>query len=131
MLSLTLSVFSSCFVFFFFSSRRRHTRLQGDWSSDVCSSDLGGIGGGRRGPLRRIAWVHPRATHGLFVELRHRERYDSLSGGRRSAHGCALSNAAAARRTPASSRQRPTICTPTGRPDFVKPAGTEIAGRPT
>src|SRR2546426_5011890 len=29
----------SC-VCFFFSSRRRHTRLQGDWSSDVCSSDL-------------------------------------------------------------------------------------------
>src|SRR5574337_998310 len=27
--------------FFFFSSRRRHTRLSGDWSSDVCSSDLG------------------------------------------------------------------------------------------
>src|SRR5256885_26878 len=27
-------------VIFFFSSRRRHTRLQGDWSSDVCSSDL-------------------------------------------------------------------------------------------
>src|SRR2546426_8413662 len=26
-------------MFFFFSSRRRHTRLQGDWSSDVCSSD--------------------------------------------------------------------------------------------
>src|SRR5688500_19511469 len=25
---------------FYFSSRRRHTRLQGDWSSDVCSSDL-------------------------------------------------------------------------------------------
>src|SRR5256885_17194516 len=25
---------------FLFSSRRRHTRLQGDWSSDVCSSDL-------------------------------------------------------------------------------------------
>src|SRR6266446_1517255 len=30
-------------MFFFFSSRRRHTRLQGDWSSDVCSSDLGHI----------------------------------------------------------------------------------------
>src|SRR5205807_7062333 len=27
---------------FFFSSRRRHTRLQGDWGSDVCSSDLVG-----------------------------------------------------------------------------------------
>src|SRR6266487_6034591 len=25
---------------FFFSSRRRHTRWTGDWSSDVCSSDL-------------------------------------------------------------------------------------------
>src|SRR6266480_2250575 len=31
-----------CFVFFFFSSRRRHTRLTCDWSSDVCSSDLSG-----------------------------------------------------------------------------------------
>src|SRR5688500_20316405 len=35
---------------FFFSSRRRHTRLQGDWSSDVCSSDLSAniIRGSRR-----------------------------------------------------------------------------------
>src|SRR5690348_11990343 len=28
------------YIFFFFSSRRRHTRWTGDWSSDVCSSDL-------------------------------------------------------------------------------------------
>src|SRR2546421_884098 len=28
------------FIFFFFSSRRRHTRSDRDWSSDVCSSDL-------------------------------------------------------------------------------------------
>src|SRR5437763_12936775 len=28
------------FSIFFFSSRRRHTRYIGDWSSDVCSSDL-------------------------------------------------------------------------------------------
>src|SRR5271168_4968698 len=27
-------------ILFFFSSRRRHTRSYGDWSSDVCSSDL-------------------------------------------------------------------------------------------
>src|SRR5256884_2441657 len=27
-------------LFFFFSSRRRHTRCSRDWSSDVCSSDL-------------------------------------------------------------------------------------------
>src|SRR6266436_143231 len=29
------------FICFFFSSRRRHTRCSRDWSSDVCSSDLG------------------------------------------------------------------------------------------
>src|SRR5690606_9774366 len=34
-------------VFFFFSSRRRHTRFSRDWSSDVCSSDLH-----ERGPQR-------------------------------------------------------------------------------
>src|SRR5256885_6238628 len=33
----------TCPFVFFFSSRRRHTRLQGDWSSDVCSSDLHGV----------------------------------------------------------------------------------------
>src|SRR5207253_4064322 len=31
---------SLCDVYFFFSSRRRHTRWPRDWSSDVCSSDL-------------------------------------------------------------------------------------------
>src|SRR5436189_2801473 len=31
---------SSYFCFFFFSSKRRHTIYIGDWSSDVCSSDL-------------------------------------------------------------------------------------------
>src|SRR5258706_10910478 len=35
---LCIEVFNN----FFFSSRRRHTRLVSDWSSDVCSSDLGG-----------------------------------------------------------------------------------------
>src|SRR5256885_5212718 len=40
-----LRLYEACgwLIFFFFSSRRRHTRLQGDWSSDVCSSDLGGV----------------------------------------------------------------------------------------
>src|SRR5215211_6803118 len=33
-----------CFmIFFFFSSRRRHTRSLCDWSSDVCSSDLSAL----------------------------------------------------------------------------------------
>src|SRR5437764_7764950 len=35
---------------FFFSSRRRHTRYIGDWSSDVCSSDLYGA---RDGDVKR------------------------------------------------------------------------------
>src|SRR5437879_11186075 len=32
------------YLSFFFSSRRRHTRYIGDWSSDVCSSDLDAAG---------------------------------------------------------------------------------------
>src|SRR5438094_1756225 len=39
-LDLLLFFFDYLCVFFFFSSRRRHTRSYGDWSSDVCSSDL-------------------------------------------------------------------------------------------
>src|SRR6266508_5450052 len=35
--------------FFFFSSRRRHTRWPRDWSSDVCSSDLGLFNAGQLG----------------------------------------------------------------------------------
>src|SRR5713226_6463424 len=35
---------------FFFSSRRRHTRWTGDWSSDVCSSDLRPPAGDTRKP---------------------------------------------------------------------------------
>src|SRR5207253_3662436 len=41
-------------LFFFFSSRRRHTRWPRDWSSDVCSSDLRPAGG-RQVPLRVAA----------------------------------------------------------------------------
>src|SRR2546430_4632352 len=37
------SVALACWVSFFFSSRRRHTRFDCDWSSDVCSSDLIGL----------------------------------------------------------------------------------------
>src|SRR5690348_17530229 len=37
---LLMVVLSLYLLFFFFSSRRRHTRWTGDWSSDVCSSDL-------------------------------------------------------------------------------------------
>src|SRR5690606_40966631 len=33
-------IFFTLCLYFFFSSRRRHTRFSRDWSSDVCSSDL-------------------------------------------------------------------------------------------
>src|SRR5688572_20777215 len=42
-LSYCLIVGSISLVLFFFSSRRRHTRFDCDWSSDVCSSDLGAL----------------------------------------------------------------------------------------
>src|SRR5437763_6871043 len=42
--SFAYSHFDS-YSFFFFSSRRRHTRYIGDWSSDVCSSDLSASNG--------------------------------------------------------------------------------------
>src|SRR2546430_487166 len=38
--ALSLSLIHALCIFFFFSSRRRHTRFDCDWSSDVCSSDL-------------------------------------------------------------------------------------------
>src|SRR5689334_24400428 len=45
---------------FFFSSRRRHTRWNCDWSSDVCSSDLEAAISSR---------VHPRARAEELVQL--------------------------------------------------------------
>src|SRR6266542_3941891 len=79
--------------FFFFSSRRRHTRCYRDWSSDVCSSDLAvawmrrwhrlldhrvpgkrsGYGGeqveGDRGECPTPAHVHERGPERLEVRL--------------------------------------------------------------
>src|SRR2546430_10280833 len=43
---------------FFFSSRRRHTRFDCDWSSDVCSSDLGVAAGVAVLGLALAAWSH-------------------------------------------------------------------------
>src|SRR6266487_6064553 len=47
--------------FFFFSSRRRHTRWTGDWSTDVCSSDLVGM-------LRIPDHPDPRDRRSRFLE---------------------------------------------------------------
>src|SRR5256885_4110014 len=62
-----------CESVFFFASRRRHTRLQGDWSSDVCSSDLYAVTGPDGaftiaevppGDYTLVAW-HPQAGTAL------------------------------------------------------------------
>src|SRR6266487_6238115 len=48
---------------FVFSSRRRHTIWTGDWSSDVCSSDLRGRAAGSKS-RRACRWLRPeRCTH--------------------------------------------------------------------
>src|SRR2546426_6742187 len=57
-------------TFFFFSSRRRHTRLQGDWSSDVCSSDL----------LARDTDRHP-YREGLYAGARRRPAFCAAQRG--------------------------------------------------
>src|SRR2546430_13234932 len=51
------------YLFFFFSSRRRHTRFDCDWSSDVCSSDL--LRRGPRGRRRRLCHRRPAAPPGV------------------------------------------------------------------
>src|SRR5882762_11489670 len=59
-------------IFFFFSSRRRHTRFKCDWSSDVCSSDLvGGASQFLADALRRrpsnLAWLLEPATMRVWL----------------------------------------------------------------
>src|SRR2546430_3330450 len=48
--------------FFFFSSRRRHTRFDCDWSSDVCSSDLAAVG-----RAEGVALAHDAEERGLAM----------------------------------------------------------------
>src|SRR5690349_14197944 len=55
-----------CLRFFFFSSRRRHTRSLRDWSSDVCSSDLDTFFVVRHGTVAVGNFVPPRGE--LVIE---------------------------------------------------------------
>src|SRR5256886_5691162 len=53
-------------VYFFFSSRRRHTRFDCDWSSDVCSSDLWRGRNAKRWPhsvMMRSSWNASSRAH--------------------------------------------------------------------
>src|SRR5437762_3667914 len=64
-------------MFFFFSSRRRHTRYIGDWSSDVCSSDLFARGACRFRSRRH--WRMMRRVVGARTEERHMANGESRS----------------------------------------------------
>src|SRR5690348_18232193 len=67
----------SLFFFFFFSSRRRHTRWTGDWSSDVCSSDLARSRGQPArvpGSRPRVVSAPDRGRHGRLQQRRSEER---------------------------------------------------------
>src|SRR5207248_3961634 len=65
-----------CFLFFF-SSRRRHTRSYGDWSSDVCSSDLQQSHSPRNLPRREVRPVgsgQRKSVMAMETRLRSEER---------------------------------------------------------
>src|SRR5207249_5711582 len=70
--------------FFFFSSRRRHTRSKRDWSSDVCSSDLLPRSAGRRrcSPPRRRPALRGRARRDSRARSSTRPRVPRSPSGR-------------------------------------------------
>src|SRR5690606_40633873 len=80
---------------FFFSSRRRHTRFSRDWSSDVCSSDLGSLRRLCHGFARSSTARFPRPPRG-FVLPAWPGRGKTLAPGR-----AATTPASANRRNPA------------------------------
>src|SRR5262245_34165256 len=82
-------------------------------------------------PRRRLApRVETTVGGGVGEQPRRRRSAHGRFGGRRAAHGRAVSNAAEAWSTVRSSKRRPTICNPIGMPAAVNPAGTVAAGWP-
>src|SRR2546430_7748856 len=87
-------MFYNCF---FFSSRRRHTRFDCDWSSDVCSSDLSTVEDASLGIAQasvvedaaklkeRIEFVHEQVKSDALVEeyIEGRELYVGMMGNER------------------------------------------------
>src|SRR5947207_15228572 len=69
-------------MFFFFSSRRRHTRSLCDWSSDVCSSDLRALGKDARRPLPRREALRPERQQDVDHERRLRGRSEERRVGK-------------------------------------------------
>src|SRR5215203_7125294 len=91
----------SCF--FFFSSRRRHTRYWRDWSSDVCSSDLALVEArdkaGRHGPRHVIRAVEEAGIDGEHRQDHQLPRHETVHRARIGVRG-SVEAAIEARREP-------------------------------
>src|SRR2546430_11633100 len=67
---MTYHMGDSCrWLLFFFSSRRRHTRFDCDWSSDVCSSDLDNLDHVSFSIVKARHAIPPRPVSGLDSKL--------------------------------------------------------------
>src|SRR3989454_6702885 len=118
-------------LFFFFSSRRRHTRLQGDWSSDVCSSDLTRPSHAAAARSHRAAGA-PLPDARRAARLRHyvRAHRRRPGGDHRDAHGLRLPEPlpdAPARLRLGDQRRR--LCARHGRRVGLPPAAPPARGR--
>src|SRR6266480_5158814 len=80
----------SDWCFFFFSSRRRHTRLTCDWSSDVCSSDLADGGLAPRAAEQRMVEVRERALVGVRGQVAAQPRLLGRAGRARDGRALAV-----------------------------------------
>src|SRR5436189_2414455 len=67
---------------FFFSSRRRHRRYIGDWSSDVCSSDLVELCRAPFGPLGAYSDRIGRDPHSRTTRVRKQSFKDRIVSGK-------------------------------------------------
>src|SRR6266571_2622125 len=67
---------------FFWSSRRRHTRLTCDWSADVCSSDLARPPAARTGIRNRMPHPIRRARRVDVPDAEHRQRSEERRVGK-------------------------------------------------
>src|SRR2546427_730180 len=115
------------YVFFFFSSRRRHTRFDCDWSSDVCSSDLCSAG--------RTSSRCTRSSPARISTSARSEGAQALGGGRRRAarrRRLALPRAACVPQLglPARSRRGPRATAPLRRSRDARGGGARRARAP-
>src|SRR5699024_11928757 len=74
-------------IIFFFASIRRHTISKRDWSSDVCSSDLGAQGRRRQAHRRQLPCAPGPDHDGEARTSRTAQRVASFLSSRRALHG--------------------------------------------